>query len=229
MESLKIIERYVDVLLNSDIHLLVISGPPGIGKSSNVLRHITEMGLVEGMHFMYETGYMTPLAMFKSLAKSRLLENPKLLIYDDIDSILKNKVSVGILKGALADVRGTRTVSYQSTKSTDKDQTFEFAGKVILILNDVKNSSFIEPLLDRGIYYNIQLRKDELEHHIENNLVSMFPTMDNDAKRMVWDRIKIFTGLEHFSLRTIRRAFEMYKNNKDDWFLLFKKSLRTKE
>src|SRR3990167_10824477 len=103
MESLKIIDEYIDVLLNSDVHLLVICGPPGMGKSSEVLKHIQKMGLIEGIHFVYETGYMTPLAMFRSLAQARVLESPKLLIYDDIDSILKNKVSIGILKGALAD------------------------------------------------------------------------------------------------------------------------------
>lgn len=145
------IGEYVDVLLKSDVHLLVITGPPGIGKSREVLKHLTEKGLVEGTHFVYETGYITPLAMFRSLAQARILEGPKVLIYDDIDSILKNKVSVGILKGALADVRGVRTVSYQSTTSRDKDQSFEFEGKIILILNGIAKNSALEPVLDREI------------------------------------------------------------------------------
>lgn len=225
MQSLKIISEYVDVLINGDVHLLVLVGMPGIGKSSKVLEHIQQMGLVENIHFQYEAGYMTPLAMFRSLAQVRILARPKLIIYDDIDSILKNKVSVGILKGALADVRGIRTVSYKSTTSKDKDQSFEFDGKVIIILNDISNNEFIESLLDRGIFYNVQLAKGELEEHIESNLSSMYPNFNNEERLSVWSKIKIFTGLNGFSFRTVKRAYAMYKNNKEGWYHLFKKSL----
>ena len=228
MESLKMIGQYVDVLVNSDVHLLVITGPPGIGKSSEVLKHLTEMGFIEGINYLYETGYITPLAMFRSLAQSRTLEGPKILIYDDIDSILKNKVSVGILKGALADVRGVRTVSYQSTTSRDKDQSFEFGGKVILILNGIAKNSTIEPLLDRGIYYNIELHKGELETHIESHLSSMFPTLNAEEKVDVWNKIKVFTSLENFSFRTVKRAMAMYKSDKVNWYKMFKQSLNKK-
>lgn len=184
------------------------------------------MGLEEGIHYKYETGYMTPLAMFRSLAQVRVLDDPKLIIYDDIDSILKNKVSVGVLKGALADVRGVRTVSYQSSTSREANQSFEYDGKVILILNGFGKNNFIEPLLDRGIFYNIELRKGELAMHIENNLASMYPTLDKEDRDEVWNKIKMFTELENFSFRTIRRAFAFYKNNKGEWLKLFKKSLR---
>ena len=228
MESIKLIKEYIDVLLDSDVYLLIISGPPGIGKSSEVLKHIQEMGYVEGIHFIYETGYMTPLAMFRSLAQSRMLDSPRLLIYDDIDSILKNKVSVGILKGALADVRGVRTVSYQSSTSKEKNQSFNFDGRVILILNDILNNKAIEPLIDRGIFYNIQLKKGELEIYIENSLASMYPTVNAKERNDVWDKIKIFTELENFSFRTIKRAFAFYKTNKEGWYTLFKRSLNKK-
>ena len=225
---MKNIDSYIDVLLNSDIHLLIIGGPPGVGKSSEVLKYIQEMGFIEDEHFVYETGYITPLALFRSLSKSRILQEPKLIIYDDIDSILKNKISIGILKGALADVRGVRTVSYQSSTSKDNDQSFEFNGKVILILNDIGNNKMIEPLLDRGIFYNIELSKQELGTHIEECLVSMFPTMDKEEKDNVWKQMKVFMGLGNFSIRTVNRGFAMYKNNKEEWYRLFKKSLRIK-
>lgn len=225
MESINMIGQYVNTLIKSDVHLLVVVGPSGIGKSSKVIDTLKEMGYQEGLHFIYETGYITPLAMFRSLAQVRMLEPPKLLIYDDVDGILKNKVSVGILKGALADVRGVRTVSYQSSTSREIKQHFEYDGKVILILNEVGKNSYIEPLLDRGIFYNIELRKGELEMHIENNLSSMYPTLNKEERDEVWNKIKIFTDLERFSFRTVKRAFAFYQNNKEGWYQLFKKSL----
>lgn len=225
MLFLKFIRDYVDVLLNSDVHLFILVGPPGIGKSSEVLKHIQEMGLVENVHFAYETGYLTPLAVFRSLARIRMLEGPKLIIYDDVDSILKNKVSVGILKGALADVRGVRTVSYQSTTSKEKDQSFIFDGKCILILNDIAKNDAIKPFLDRGIFYNVELKKGELEEYIEHHLPIMYPNLNNEDRLDVWNKIKVFIELENFSFRTVKRAFAMFKNNKKEWLNMFKQSL----
>ena len=56
----------------------------------------------------------------------------------------------------------------------------------------------------------------------------MYPDLNNEEKLDVWNKIKVFSGLNNFSFRTVKRAYAMYNNNKEDWYNLFKRSLRSK-
>lgn len=222
------IKEYVDVLLkDKDTHSLIIVGMPGLGKSSEIIKCLKDAGLERDTNFIYNTGFTTPLAMFRLLEMVQNLEDPKVVVFDDVDNLLTNKICLGILKGATAEVDGIRTVSYLSTRNDSN--FFTFGGKVIIILNKVPKNVAIDAIIDRSILYKIELKKDELEEYIEDNLMSMYPTLSNNEKLDVWNKIKIFNGLENFSFRTVKRAFAMFQNNKDNWMQLFKKSLIKKQ
>jgi len=225
METRELIEEYVDILLNSpDIHSLIIGSPAGLGKTTIVLNKIANMGLVEDRHFVYQTGYITPLKFYEFLSRCRTLELPKLIVLDDIDSIILNKTSLGILKCALTEARGKRIVKYESRSSEEKE--FEFNGKIILITNNLSDNKQLAPVLDRGIVYNFEKDLPIFIKYIETHLTEIYPSLNKEEKIEVWERVKRFVGMPNFSFRVLNRAFAFYKNNKKNWYELFVRSLR---
>jgi hypothetical protein len=159
------------------------------------------------------------------LNRSRTLELPKLLIFDDIDNLLKSKVSVAILKGALAEARGKRIVSYDSTARNEGERHFEYLGKVILILNAFSGTGVLDPLIDRGIYFNIELETEELIEYIEDKILPTFELNGNELSK-VWGMVKRFADSPNFSIRSVNKAVSFYKHNPDKWYQLFTKSLK---
>jgi hypothetical protein len=228
MESLSLIENYIDVLLSSNTHCLVIKGPSGISKTTTVLNKLSSIGLSEGDHYLYVTGYITPLKLFETLAKSRMLDEPRVMIFDDVDSIFTNKTSVALLKSALAEARGKRVVSYESSSRNGQARSFEFTGKVILIVNGFVKNNTIQPLLDRGIFYEIEPDVQELGIYIESNMASMYDRFSDDERSSVWNKVKRFLDNPNFSLRSLNRAFNFYRHNPENWYALWIKTIKSK-
>jgi len=229
MEHIILIEKYISVLLESKIHSLIIKSAPGLGKTTAVLDTVKRMGLVEGRHFMFYTGYMTPLKMYEALLMSRTLENPKLLIFDDLDNLIKNKTSLALLKGALSEARGKRVVSYESNLKSIETKSFDFEGKVIMIINDINISKDLEPLFDRGIFYNVEVDKDLLTKHIETDVLNKYDSVQPKERLAVWIKIKRFVQYPNFSLRMLDKAFQFYKHDKENWYNMFMKIINIKK
>ena len=225
---MKVIDQYIDVLLKSDdIYSLIIGSPPGMGKTTSVLNKLKEMGLVEDVHFMYISGYITPLMLYNWLNQCRMLDSPRLFIADDIDYIISNKISLAILKSALSDdVDNKRTVCYQSSNKELEVKSFDFNGKVIILTNNLSNNKHLQPLLDRGIVYDFNTNPEEMNLYIEANLVSMYPTLDKGERDNVWGKVKRFINEPGFSFRSLHRAFSFYKYNRDNWYSMFARTMK---
>ena len=226
MENLELIKKYVDILFATEVSSLIIKGPSGIGKTEGVLSKLKELNLEEDRHFVYITGYMTPLSLYNILGKSRILEEPKLLIFDDIDSILKNKACISLLKSALAEARGKRIVSYESTSTKVESNSFEFTGTVILIVNSLSGNA-VDPLLDRGIYYDIEFDPVAMSKHISDNLESFYGNkLHIEEKRSIWEKVKRFIDAPNFSIRALNRAFMFYMHDRDNWYEMWLRTMK---
>ena len=72
---------------------LVVTGPGGNGKTNSVKRTI-ESNQLEDKDFIFFKGYSTARGLYNTLYDN----NGKLIIFDDCDSVLEDKVSKNILK-----------------------------------------------------------------------------------------------------------------------------------
>ena len=222
----EILKKYIHITLKSnDIHFITIRGSPGIGKSYIVAETLKELSLEEDVHYKILSGYVTPKKLFEILKRTKMLEKPKLIVMDDLDSIFNNKTSTSILKGALINFNNKRIVSYQSTRGEQEEQSFDFDGKLILIVNNIPRSINIEPLLDRGIYFSFDSDTETLVNYIEQNVLPKFDLGSNEI-REIWEKVKRFTNSPNFSIRSLNRAVSFYKHDKDNWYKLFTKSLK---
>jgi hypothetical protein len=124
-----------------DIRAMIVSGPPGVGKSFGVEKIIDKATLFDqlaGRKLKAEVvkGAATPIGLYQTLYK---YSDPNcVVVFDDCDSILLDDVSLNLLKGAL-DSGKKRKISWLSEsrvlRSEGIPDSFEFRGSVIFITN----------------------------------------------------------------------------------------------
>lgn len=140
-ERFDILDEMTKAATNGDIRAMIVSGPPGVGKSYGVERIIEKaclFDMVSGKRLRAEVvkGSATPIGLYQTLYKYS--DSNCVLVFDDCDSILLDDVSLNLLKGAL-DSGKKRKISWLSESSSLRREgipdSFEFNGSVIFITN----------------------------------------------------------------------------------------------
>ena len=225
MKQEELLKNYIRVLTFSDINLLTVHGKPGFGKSYIVMETMNELGLEKNLNFLIISGHITPKRLYEILQETSTLDEPKLLIFDDLNSIIQNKTCLGLIKSALSDISGERIVSYESTREEIK--SFNFCGKIILIANHIPKSKDIKPFLDRGLYISMDIEPQELIAYIERNLGDLYgDKLTIKEKKNVWGKAIRFVEYPKFSLRALNRAFALYSHNPENWYKMWVRSLK---
>lgn len=146
-ERFDILHEMTKAATNGDIRAMIVSGPPGVGKSFGVEQEIEKATLLDqiaGRKLRAEVvkGSATPIGLYQTLYK---YSDPNcVVVFDDCDSILLDDVCLNLLKGAL-DSGKKRKISWLSESSALRREgipdSFEFKGSVIFITN-LKFDSF---------------------------------------------------------------------------------------
>ena len=140
-ERFDILHEMTKACVNGDIRAMIVSGPPGVGKSFGVEQEIEKATLFDklaGKRLRAEVvkGSATPIGLYQTLYKYS--DTNCVLVFDDCDSILLDDVALNLLKGAL-DSGKKRTISWLSESSALRREgipdRFEFKGSVIFITN----------------------------------------------------------------------------------------------
>lgn len=137
----EILDEMTTAATNGDIRAMIVSGPPGVGKSFGVERIVEKACLfdqISGKRLRAEVvkGATTALGLYVTLYK---YSDPNcVLVFDDCDSVLLDDTSLNLLKGAL-DSGKKRKISWLSDSHMLRREgvpdSFEFKGSVIFITN----------------------------------------------------------------------------------------------
>lgn len=140
-ERFDILTDMTKAAISGDIRAMIVSGPPGVGKSYGIEREIEKATLLDqlaGRRLRAEVvkGSATALGLYCTLYK---YSDPNcVLVFDDCDSILLDDVALNLLKGAL-DSGKKRKISWLSDSNMLRREgvpdTFNFHGSVIFITN----------------------------------------------------------------------------------------------
>lgn len=198
------------------IHGLMVIGDAGIGKSFNIRSKLIKDGFSEmgKKKYVLQKGHITPLD-FYHLG----FENPEsVIIIDDIENILENKVSYSLLL-AMLETDKNRIVQYKTTsEKLEVNKFFEFKGKLIICLNRVPNVN-LEALNSRCFIERLpNSLKDKLE------LCYALARVENIPIEIV-DYMKELAKPEHalkIDLRLVQKLDEIRRNN-SDWKEEFRK------
>jgi len=124
-----------------DIRAMIVSGPPGVGKSHNVEAVLQKDDLFNKLaerkpKFEIVKGAMSAIGLYGKLFEFSAKGN--VVVFDDCDSILLEDLSLNILKGALDSSR-RRFISWNTDsrilRSEGIPNRFEFCGSAIFITN----------------------------------------------------------------------------------------------
>lgn len=169
-ERFDILADLTNASVSGDARALIVSGPPGLGKSFTVERALTAWDPNEVNHIIIK-GYVKATGLFKTLYQYR--EEGQVIVFDDADAIFYDDVSLNLLK-AVCDTTERRRVSWMSeAKFIDEDtaeiipSSFDFNGTVIFITNlDMdgmvdrghKIAPHLEALISRAHYIDLSLK-----------------------------------------------------------------------
>jgi hypothetical protein len=194
------LEAYVRAFAAGHLHLLMLFGPPGVGKSRCVRQALPpRVGWISGQ--------VTPLGIYLEAFAHR--RQP--LVLDDIDGLYADRSGIRLLK-ALCQTEATKTLSWHSAtpilQRRGVPSQFTTTSRVALIGNDWKTlNADVAALEDRG--HVLFFEPTALEVH-------------RQAAGWFWDQ-EIFDFvaahlhlIAHHSLRTYRRAWEL-KQAGLDW------------
>jgi hypothetical protein len=140
-ERFDILHEMSKACVSGDIRAMIVSGPPGVGKSFGVEQEIDKACMfdkISGKRLRAEVvkGSATPIGLYQTLYK---YSDPNcVVVFDDCDSILLDDVALNLLKGAL-DSGKKRKISWLADsrilRSEGIPDSFEFKGSVIFITN----------------------------------------------------------------------------------------------
>jgi len=233
-EYQKLIKNYINLLGQGLGNSLTIVSPAGYGKTTLILNSMKEY---PQNSYLYLNGYITPLEFYVALWRTIKLQPPKFLILDDMEFTLQDKKIQILLKGATADL-GTSTkriVYYISlNKNVENIPKLEFDGKIIILLNEFpKKNKQLKAILDRTIFLNLKMDKDEVLQSAKEEIIPKeFGTLTLEERKEVFDFIENNIPLyNEISFRTIIQGFkcyEYYKQTQEDWQQLLLSILENK-
>ena len=218
-----------------DVRAMIVSGPPGVGKSFGVEQVLDRYGVVSTLgntRPKYEVvkGAMSPIGLYCKLYNFCDADN--VLVFDDCDSILLDDLSLNILKAAL-DSKKTRKICWNTDSHMLRREgvpdTFNFAGSVIFITNikfdNVKSKKLRDHLeaLESRCHY-IDLTIDTIREKILRikQIVSDGMLKTYALPKDTEDGIVSFVDenkrqLREISLRTVLKIADLAKAFPENW------------
>ena len=140
-ERFQILKDMTIAVKAGDVRAMIVSGPPGVGKSFGVEEVLSKDDLFDSLgarkpRYEIVKGAMSALGLYAKLYE---FSDPKsVLVFDDCDSILMEDLSLNILKGAL-DSSKKRFIAWNTDsrllRSEGIPDRFEFKGSAIFITN----------------------------------------------------------------------------------------------
>ena len=243
-ETFEILADISGAVADGVVKGLIVSGPPGIGKSHTVETVLHEnLGVpasLLGVQPKYEiiSGHMSPISLYCTMY--RLSEPGSVLVMDDSDSVLFDEESLNLLKAAL-DTKKVRRIHWGTNSYILEKEcvpsNFEFKGSVIFITNlkfdecKSKLAPHLAALMSRAHY--LDLRIDTLREqliHILNIATTTdmlnsynFSRQDvNDIVDYVKTNVKKLTKVD---LRTIIKCADLKAAMPNTWTKMADRSL----
>lgn len=168
-----ILDEMSAACINGDIRALIVSGPPGVGKSFGVEYQLDKASLLDRLagnriRFEIVKGAMTPIGLYAQLYKFSDPQN--VLVFDDCDSVFQDDLALNILKAAL-DSGKRRKIFWNSDSALLRregiPESFDFRGSAIFITNlkfehlkSKKLQDHLEALQSRCHFLDLTINND---------------------------------------------------------------------
>ena len=136
-----ILDEMAEAVATSKVRAMIVSGPPGIGKSYGVEKALEKQNMFTDIagdkrKFEMVKGAMSAIGLYKKLYEFK--DKGCVCCFDDCDAILYDDLALNLLKAAL-DTTPRRTLHWNTESRVLQNEgmpnSFEFNGGVIFITN----------------------------------------------------------------------------------------------
>jgi hypothetical protein len=234
-ERFEMLEDMTKATKRGDVRAMIVSGPPGVGKSHGVEKVLGKHELIAQLGdrpAKYEVvkGAMSAIGLYCKLYKHADKDN--VLVFDDCDSVFSDELSLNILKAAL-DSKKNRKICWNTDSFKLRNEgvpdSFNFAGSAIFITNikfdNVKSKKMrdhLEALESRCHYIDLTIDTDR-EKMLRIKQITKDGMLDDYALgEHVVDEIVDYmesnkTKLRELSLRTVLKIADLAKAFPQKW------------
>jgi len=175
------------------INLLIVESKGGLAKT------FMAESILAGSALFFK-GHATPLSIYLKLLK----EDPDLIVFDDVETLLRNKVNTTLLK-QICDTRDVKIVNYHTTakiRGKEVPESLTTTARTLILTNDLKRSGEdLKALLSRAHIVHFQPSMEEILLKL-----SLFDGVDDEvlmAIEMIKDKV------DELNLRTYVKAKEL--------------------
>lgn len=201
---------------------LVITGEGGLGKTYTVNKTIEDLNLQPTEYISFK-GYSTARGLYNTLFDN----NGKVIIFDDCDSVLEDKIAINILKSAL-DSYETRKISWMAkmNKNDEYPNQFEFTGRIIFISN--KDRSKIDnAILSRSLVVDVSMTPDEKIERMMFIISDILPEYDLTFKMDALNFLNDFKNECELTIRSLIKITKIRYSFPDNWINLAKYMIKS--
>jgi len=236
-ERFNILDDMTRAVKKGAVRAMIVSGPPGVGKSFGVEKVLGKhdlMANVAGNEKLkkYEVvkGAMSALGLYSKLYQ---YSDPKnILVFDDCDSVLLDDLSLNILKAALDS--GSKRMIHWNTDShmlrrEGVPDSFEFKGGAIFITNikfeNVKSKKLrdhLEALESRCHYLDLTIDTERekvlrIKQIVEDGMLEKYEFEGNEVQEILNFIDDNKKKLRELSLRMVLKIADLRKGFPERW------------
>ncbi len=233
-----ILDEMADAVATSKVRAMIVSGPPGIGKSYGVEKALEKQNMFEDIagtsrKFEVVKGAMSAIGLYKKLYEHSAKGH--VVCFDDCDAILYDDLALNLLKAAL-DTTPRRTLHWNTESRTlmaeGMPNSFEFSGGVIFITNikfdNVKSKKLqdhLQALQSRCHYLDLTIdsmrdRMLRIKQICRQGMLEKYAMGKETEADLIQFIIDNKHKLREISLRMVLKIADLWKMSPDKYKLL---------
>jgi hypothetical protein len=234
----EILEDMTRAVKKGDVRSMIVTGPPGVGKSFGVEKVLSKHDVFATVadnsklkKYEVVKGAMSAIGLYKKLYE--YADKKSILVFDDCDSVLLDDLSLNILKAALDS--GKKRMIHWNTDSRSLSQegvpnSFEFKGGAIFITNikfdHVKSKKLrdhLEALESRCHYLDLTIDTERekllrIKQVVRDaDMLSAYDMPDEAKTEVVQFIIDNARRMRELSLRMVLKVADIRASMPDKW------------
>ena len=236
-ERFQMLEDMTAAAKRGDVRAMIVSGPPGVGKSYGVEKVLGKHDLLADIagnsslkKYEVVKGAMSAIGLYCKLFN--YADKDCVLVFDDCDSVLLDDLSLNILKAAL-DSKKSRRIHWNTDSFKLRNEgvpdSFEFKGSAIFITNikfdNVKSKKLrdhLEALESRCHYIDLTIDTEREKMLRIKQIVGDGMLNEYDFSSETHDEIVEYIDinkkrLRELSLRTVLKVADLARAFPDRW------------
>jgi hypothetical protein len=230
-----ILEDMTQAVKEGTVRAMIVTGPPGVGKSFGVDKVLHKEDLFNMMgdrkpKYEVVKGAMSAIGLYCKLYE--YADKGNVVVFDDCDSVLLDDLSLNILKAAL-DSSTKRTIHWNTDSSKLRAEgvpgSFEFKAGAIFITNikfdhvkSKKLQDHLAALESRCHYIDLQMDTERekvlrIKQIVKDGMLDTYNFQNGETEEVVGFIDDQKKKLRELSLRTVLKIADLRKSFPGNW------------